>query len=768
MKKNQRDEIISLCRKKVNKMLSSLNSNKQNIFIPKYTITNKTESNYLSNINNNQKHKLNSKKICKNKITNIIDDDKPNNKERNCIDFIINHGILVYQRNMKGQEIINYGINKNKNLNKKNIYGNITYRTETNFNKNNINKKLINNTINKQKNAFKKKFKINNLRKTNYSFKDLSHTSKNTDYIKHGELLLTKKNKNLNEINNKNYLCSNTLYNINEKENINIDHNRKNIINISKKKSLTYIKPAVSKKTIQEINIKTIYLYNKLKKLFIKRIKYTFNLLKLKFFGGVEIKLENECIFTKSENINTTKNKINYIKKHKKSKSILVNKRLISKAITSRSNNYFKNIPNIISENFQFFPKNRDEPELYRDSKSLEKKYEQICRRKNLNMTLTFIDSFRQNILFKENQKLSTEKYNNSYSNFKDNNSIFTAYTKIIKNTNYFKESPITLINSNNNDANFITDKSTGAIENLSFKMNLIRDDEDKRYFNKNDSSNRVDKKSSLKDDTSFNFSYDNKIFKEDVFYHNNNENFIQSKAFSNKNNISKDMFNKKVKQFLQKEKIKSNKNKNKFHSVKNICTNDKRIYICIKYLEFIPPINENKNNKFSLNITQIFDFKYIPTKIKRKRIKKTKSDLKIKLPLIKEEDEKSNLLNSIKNTKDNNLLNIYVLKYIKYFNIFVLKLINILEKNIFMRKKVFFSNFNKLIKKQKKAKHIKKNISNIIIRDKIFLNNIFINSDNNLFGSRSLDFGRNFNVIDSFTLKGLKNCQYSAKNINK
>ena len=764
MKRIQRDEIISLCRQKVNKMISSLNNNKQNIFIPKYTITNKTVSNYLSNKNNNQKQKLNSKKICKNKINNIID-NKQNNKEKNHIDFIINHGVLVYQRNMKGQEVINYGINKKNNINKEKLYGNTTFKTETDFNKNNINKNLPNN-VHKQKISYKKKIEINNLRKANYSFKDLSLSSKNSDCLKYKELFFTKKNKNLNEINNKNCLWSSTFYNSREKENININNNTKNIINISKKKSFNYIKSIDSKLNNQDSNIKTTYLYTKLKKLFVKRTKAIFNLLKYIFFENIEIKLDGECLFTKSENINKTKNKTKNIIKHKKSKSILVNKRLISNEMTSRSNSHFKNIPSLISENFQFFQKNRNEPELYRDSKSLEKKYEQICRRKKLNMTMTLSDSFRENILFKEKKKHSTEKYNYSYSNFKDINRLFTSYKNIIKNNNNFKENPITIINSINNETNAITDNSTSVVENSNFKINLIKNDKDKKQFNKNILSYRIDKKSLLNNNNSYNFSYDNKLFKEDIFYHNNNDNYILNKDFSNKNKISKDILNKKVKKFLRKDRVQSKRNKNKSHSIKNICTNDKRIYICIKFLEYIPNINQNKNNNYLLNISQIFDFNYIPLISKIKRINKTKSDLKIRLPLIKEEDEK-NILNSNKKSKDYNLLNIYALKYIKYFNIFLLTLIKILDNNITKRKKDFFTNFVK-IEKNKKAKQFRKNISNIIIRDKIFLNNIFINNDNNLFGSRSLDFGRNFNIIDTLSLKGLKSDVYSEKNINK
>ena len=99
----KKNEIITLCRIKVNKMLSTLNTTKnKNIFIPKYTLTNKSEKNYFSNFNNKnmrQKQKLNNK----NKKENLNNDKSLKNK---IIDFIINKGVLVYQRNMKGEEVI--------------------------------------------------------------------------------------------------------------------------------------------------------------------------------------------------------------------------------------------------------------------------------------------------------------------------------------------------------------------------------------------------------------------------------------------------------------------------------------------------------------------------------------------------------------------------------------------------------------------------------------------------------------------------------------
>ena len=120
-------EIGSLWRIKVNKMLSSLNSNK-NIFIPKYTISNRNEEKYsyltkskgksiktnhnIKNNNRNNKPKMNQ--------SNIITTEE--NYTKQPIDFIINHDVLVYQRNFKGEEVVNLGINNEYHISDRFIF----------------------------------------------------------------------------------------------------------------------------------------------------------------------------------------------------------------------------------------------------------------------------------------------------------------------------------------------------------------------------------------------------------------------------------------------------------------------------------------------------------------------------------------------------------------------------------------------------------------------------------------------------------------------
>ena len=565
MEKVQKDELISLCRIKVNKMLSTLNNNNKNIFKPTYTLTNRNQSKYFYNsnkINKKQKPKIISENI--NNINSI-------NYKKAKPDFIINHGVLVYQKNMKGEEIINFGINKNKINGNRISNNNAIYKTQTDFHK-----------------KIKKKIKTDNSKKTiHFSLKDTS-------------------------LNNKNF------YNKENIENINFNYNEKNLINTSKQKSYVHYKskPKEAKNKIPKIK----YLITKIKKIFNKKIKSVFNILKYLCFENSDLNLDTETILIND----------------KKSNSIYVNKRLTSNIISSRSNSHFKNLPSLISKNFQFFSKNSKEKELFRDSKSLEKKYEQICRRKKLNMTMTFTDSFKKNIFSNENKNFLSERNNNSYTNFIDNNnSLYTLCT----NTNRIRYNEITL-----QSPDIINKDIKQKINTHSFRENSI-----------------------------------NKI------------NLIE-------NNYSKNKINKRIEKYLSKEKRKSQINKYYFHSIKNICTNDKRIYIHINYL---PYITKNKNKKIDLNISKTFEFNYIS--------KKRKKPKKRFLTLIKEEEE-SKVLNSF---KKNNIIN------------------------------------NKCFKK--------KNTSNIIIKDKIYMNNIFINNNNDLFRTFSLDFADNFNVINSSSLKSFK-----------
>ena len=411
MNSNPKKNIVSLCRIKVNKMLSSLNSVNQNMFIPKYTLNKKSESNYISHLDINiNKPK---QKIIINKARHL---NQKNNDKNKPVDFIINHGVLVYQRNMKGEEIINYGINTNKFNNNKNTYkkrDDIVFRTESNFNK--------------------KKIRINTSRKTLNTTRTI--------------------NDNFSSNNNK----------------IKLNNNKK----ITKKRSCNYIKSKTYKNfltteiTNPEINNNAKYLLfsTKLKNIFNKRKRNIYLILKYNFIENIEIKVDTKEIIS-----------------HKKSNSIIVNRKLSS------------NFSNLISKNFKFFTKEKEGPELFRDSKSLEKKYEQICRRKKLNMSMTFSDKFREN-----NNYLSERNTYNSFSN----------------------------------EINAVTDRTNSIIENLNYKINLIENKNNKN-IDKKILSYRIDKNPLLKKKNfSYNFSYSDFNFKEESFCNNNINNINLKKKIS-------------------------------------------------------------------------------------------------------------------------------------------------------------------------------------------------------------------------------------------
>ena len=266
----------------------------------------------------------------------------------------------------------------------------------------------------------------------------------------------------------------------------------------------------------------------------------------------------------------------------------------------------------------------------------------------------------------------------------------------------YYRNSPNT--NSRGN-INAVTNSSYSIIENINYKINLIDNNKDKNII-----SYRIDKNPLCKKkNSSYNFSYtDNGTFKEENLSNNNKVIKKKITLYSNYYYKDRNKSNQKIKRFLEKEKNNTN---NQLCSIKNISTKDKRIFIQIKYICYTYNINKINNNKKTLNTAKIFEFNYIPKKRIRKRINKRKNGLKNKLSLIKEEEEKNA---SIKITEN---------KSVKY-------------------------------------------ISNIIIKDKIFLNNIFINNNRTLLGSHSLDINKGFNIIDSSTLKTLKK-SISKDNIN-
>ena len=764
-------EKASLCRIKVNKMISSLNSH-QDIFIPKYTLTNRNEAKYLSDIN--QSRKGYSSKASNNKIKNIKKisfQNKTNNTYRittkynylkQPIDFIINHGVLVYQRDFNGDEIINYGIdNEYLKKNRLNMIKNNSsiYQTKSNFaqteNNNMYNKynkfglshqKKLMNSHSKRRmisisdmpsSKTKKNISIIQNRTNNINFKINKNSINNLNSISIKNLVssnqktLTDKNTSLGlktkkilinykrkkNPNNNKYLIikKNNLNNIlgNEEDSI---INNKNI----PKKNMNYnnIIPKVNKKSytihlkskIKEVNKKSdktlirnnniiekeiIYLFEKINKYYLKKYFNLFiNRIKdnKKREKGRGKRLNTNKIILENSRLNKKIQNSFDFPNHNRAKSISINRELssgslISKGIQKNKNN--KNLSLLISKNLRFFStEKRDKnKELCRDSKSLQKKYEEIYNRKRREMTMTFSNRIKNDsVSVFENNYLSDINKTNSFSNIIDNNSINSINLGV--NQKNFKQ---IFYKDNNNNLNLNLNNSDNRKDKNIYKIKLIKgnnnnkkkiisyriekttEKENKKekekkdhknlseYRYKTNCNNGFKKNNSI--DININNKNRNKYSKEkhsfNIIADSNMDDFKENKKIMKKNEL-KDKTNVRIKEIYKnniKEKnilndIKINKSKIRLHVIKNICTKDKRIFIKIKYLPMVSkPRNIFKYNYNILKIKKIMNFNYIGMRRSKNLIKRN-NEFDNKLSLIREEDEKSKFQNSFNSIK--------------------------------------------------------------------------------------------------------------------
>ena len=806
---NSKNDIGSLCRIKVNKMLSTLNSKNNDFFIPKYTLSNKNEEKYSylnkpkgnpiktnhNNLNMNMKRKMSS--------NNITTTEENYNKQP--VDFIINHGVLVYQRNLKGEEVLNFGIN-NKYLKKNNfgilasdktIYPVGSFHKDKNntinINKTHSNFKHLSNNSSKVDLSNQKQLKLNKSRQSFASMSDIpvsKNKNKNSSSRqKKNGLNLNNTHNSINSFNSfnsknvKNYVISSKNKNINDinKENSNLNSkNNKKVINfvrkkkksgenqnkfllIRKKKSYSIIendenkmlnniteikdnqifnytkdnkyntnyiikkdkikneKPKIiqskekQQNNIYEINQKLTQLFNRISIIKNQYLKIYFQTLKDNLPKNYDNKIENENninakidnLKNKIDNIDITKlliekcKKINYYQNTffkqelKKSNSIIVSKNLSSNTLSPKElpkNNSNNNLSVLISKNYKFFSKENnkketDKTELFRDSKSLQKKYEEICRRKKRQMSMTFSARFNNSKTrtgaksYGSNNMSETNNFSNLYENY-SNRSLKTRNNKKF-NQIYNIDSPMKNINNTEKRKNF----SENKIDKNKFKIKLIK----RNNIDKNVLSYRIEKKIPKNINNNKSLREKHNSYNNSFKTKNNNFNYGKNSFNSNDNNIRnnytnyisdtnkiimKKVFIHKRKNYYIEEKNKNNLkikekpvNKGKIISsisenyniknisllIKNICTKDKRISIHITYIPYSQNkktnIDNNYNNNF-LKIEKIINYKYIANNKKIKNIIKRKNNFEKKLSLIKEEDEKSKYLNSTKTIK--------------------------------------------------------------------------------------------------------------------
>ena len=781
------DDRSSLCRIKVNKMLSSLNLN-NNIFVPKYTLNSKKEEKYsFINKSKEKSAKVNHSNIMKNNNSNIkesknkLTETTEENYTKQPIDFIINHGVLVYQRNLKGEEIVNLGIN-NKYLRKNNFKMDNndikqSFSNNKNIKLNNSKKSLFSmndthNLKNKNKNnsyCRNKIFGINNLNSTLNSNSSVNSMNINNIKINYDKNKLNKTQTQLNLNNKKNVINyvrkkknnnENAFHIIRKKKNYATSNNDENVIlnnekcikdtcNIKKKIKFSPKKQKHNfiinnnfkiSKLIHSLHIARRFYLKKYYKIFRSNLSKKLNDIINNLNNKIEETDKNKTI---DENIRNTK----YIQEHNKSNNILVNKILSPK--TTNTNDYQsnsnKNLSLLISKNLRFFSKDKDNnnkdesikerrpSELFRDSKSLKKKFEQICRRKIKEKTVIFSNRYRgtnspRNYLSDSNKTSSFSNLydNNSVNSFQINNNYNYNFNQLYRDNSIDNEN--NKENKNNNIINNINETSENLIEHKNEKnknrIKLVKNKEKSNTrFNKYIISNNI-----LKKNNSYNhFGQKNESMKEndDIkkkgFSINNKENINNNSISSKNKNIFKKVFiHKRKNYFLEdnnlikiKEKImKRNntynisndpynfKNKNIALLIKNICTKDRRIFVHITYIPLVLTSN-NSYKKYNCNLLKmenIFSYNYLN---KKKKIKRN-NEFEKKLSLIREEDEKSKNLNSTKssikleedlNSNKKNTNNIRITKNIKGNYLNIVKIINLLEK--------YFSKYHKGKKKE-------------------------------------------------------------------
>ena len=311
-----------------------------------------------------------------------------------------------------------------------------------------------------------------------------------------------------------------------------------------------------------------------------------------------------------------------------------------------------------------------------------------------------------------------------------------------------------------------------------------------------------------------------NNINTNNASNNNNNTNQLNKKVYIHrkKNYLLEDKKNFTIKEIYTKTEKDIKSSKCIKLLIKNICTKDKRIFIRVTY---IPYVYKSKKNLKYLNTVYSIDnnikYNYIASNKRIKNLLKRKNDLEKKLSLIKEEDEKSRCLNSTKSSKmfeeeinstNKNHKYVKITKEITHFNLQVTKMVKRLERyfnnsNIDLKKdfiyklkiislvsyirkiiinkikdtyiakclrrnKRYVIDENKIIQDKIKRKKMKENIqqiSNIYIKDKIFLNNIIIND--HFLSSRSFDYNKEFNKFESPQLKHNKYRKYNDYDID-
>ena len=214
-------------------------------------------------------------------------------------------------------------------------------------------------------------------------------------------------------------------------------------------------------------------------------------------------------------------------------------------------------------------------------------------------------------------------RYNNE-SKSPDNKNNFEMFRDIKEISKKYE-----LINKRKNRVSY--DRNLKKVNDISFNKDSIKRNKEKEKWEKTLEKEREMKKLREKNNQIKNYDTKKNKDKQDLIYTHNNDN--------NNNNKSKklNMNNKNI------------KNKNQMISIKNIQTKDKKIYVCIKYLNYCTQnlfkSKKNKDNNYKqLKKSETFNITLFANKNRNKIIKdnekgKDNNTFK-KLASIKEEKE--------------------------------------------------------------------------------------------------------------------------------
>ena len=635
------------------------------------------------------------------------------NKNQNIFD---SKEIKINQYNYGKLDINNYiYTNENNNMNNNNNYlfsnskfSNKTIEVHKNK-KNEINNRKISNTVKYNKYLKQKQLSmdlINLYSRMNTESSEISLESLNNKGNKINKIIFLsgKKIKNLKEkinINNNNYINN---YNNKDETTIKMEIYRIKLVKEFLKHFINFYKSYIKKYYdyfFDEIKNKKQIIHTKIiNNYFTHRAKNPSFILGQNKNNSIGKDLDkNENTFLKSstsidyykvnnepikKKISNLENK-NIIKNQFNDKYIFHNRMSLYKLSSNIKNNYRNTTPRInknennlssikkrikenkspsfqignrkiINRDISFGKENMEENELYRDSKELNKKYEQIQRRRKKN---NFVN---QNMGMISNR--SVDNYKNIQFDLSNEFNEIKKYIQGLKKDNV-NSNRNTINNERNKNKKNNNDDNDGLKENKE-KINKIMNN--KNINIKNEKNYRIrningKKYKIMKVNINRNLIKNNE--KNNSYRNNHKKNNILNYKESNitqynKNNI---YYSKKIKK------------ENELYSiiVKNIITKDNKIHICIHYYflkERKKPLKQRYNvlkqsNNCSLSIINNI-----------KKEKNNDSNIKVKLSSIKEEEP------SVQNSKIYDEIDIKTFENIKNIKQFIEKVYNIFINN--------------------------------------------------------------------------------------